>query len=184
MCGGSSNELRRARQMSGRIVSVCCAFFTGVLGLCRRRAALRIQVCSRRISVVLRAPPAEPCKTTSVHTGLDRLVMHFTHMKNLRGIIEDGLESDTRLAKAGRNVVECADREIKSSRRRMPVQVDPGGVVADYVPFYFAPRSPMMYRIWKGGVDGYADGIDPLVYLVTSIRSVERAGSTLGRQRR
>ncbi len=29
----------------------------------------------------------------------------------------------------------------------MPVRCGAGGCVADYVPIYFAPRSPMMFRI-------------------------------------
>lgn len=58
---------------------------------------------------------------------------------------------------------------IKASRRRVPVNAGPGGVVADHVPFYLAPRSPMMYAIHMGNVASYAGGIDPLVYLVSSI---------------
>ena len=37
-------------------------------------------------------------------------------------------------------------------------------------PFYFAPRSPMMFKIWKGQVVGYSGGLDPIIYLVTSLQ--------------
>jgi ssDNA thymidine ADP-ribosyltransferase, DarT len=35
------------------------------------------------------------------------------------------------------------------------VPVEPGGVLNDYVPFYFAPRSPMLYSIHTGFVQGF-----------------------------
>jgi len=46
--------------------------------------------------------------------------------------------------------------------------VGPRGVVADYLPFYFAPRSPMLYAIARDNVPEYTGGVDPLVYLVTT----------------
>ncbi len=54
----------------------------------------------------------------------------------------------------------------------------PGGVVADYVPFYFAPRSPMMFAIDRGNVPEYVGGIDPLVYLVSTVERLQEAGCT------
>lgn len=71
---------------------------------------------------------------------------------------------------------------MKGARRRRAVPVPPGGVVADYVPFYFAPRSPMLYRIACDRRDRiigrYGDGQDPLVYLVSSVGQVIASGAT------
>jgi hypothetical protein len=50
--------------------------------------------------------------------------------------------------------------------------------VADYVPFYFAPRSPMLYKLHKGGVPNYTNGQDPLVYLVSSAEAVAAGGAS------
>jgi hypothetical protein len=48
--------------------------------------------------------------------------------------------------------------------------------VGDYVPFYFAPRSPMLYVINKGSVPGYAGGQSEVVHLVSSAEQVEAEG--------
>ncbi|BCK52534.1 hypothetical protein NWFMUON74_03060 [Nocardia wallacei] len=52
----------------------------------------------------------------------------------------------------------------------MPVGA--GGFVADYVPFYFAPRSPMMYSIFKKNVDTYSGSDRELVYLRTTVETL------------
>ncbi|WP_431782602.1 type II toxin-antitoxin system toxin DNA ADP-ribosyl transferase DarT [Streptomyces chumphonensis] len=107
----------------------------------------------------------------------DRPVLHFTHLRNLPGILDRGFLMCDRFVRAdGILQVECADHEIKARRRSRKVDVPPGGVVADYVPFYFAPRSPMLYKINKGAVSTYADGQDPLVYLVSTPRRLLGAG--------
>jgi ssDNA thymidine ADP-ribosyltransferase, DarT len=43
------------------------------------------------------------------------------------------------------------------------VPLAPYGCVADYVPCYFAPRSPMLYKLHKGGVPNYSGGHVPVV---------------------
>lgn len=94
----------------------------------------------------------------------DALLYHFTHVRNLDGISAHGLRADGLLPDTA---VECAEAGIKERRRLLPVPIAQHGTVADYVPFYFAPRSPMLYRIHHGDVSGYSDGQRNLVYLVT-----------------
>ncbi|QNE20014.1 DUF4433 domain-containing protein [Kribbella qitaiheensis] len=36
------------------------------------------------------------------------------------------------------------------------------------MPFYYAPRSPMMHNIHKGKVPSYQDGCERLIYLATT----------------
>jgi hypothetical protein len=45
-------------------------------------------------------------------------------------------------------------------------------VLADYVPFYFAPRSPMLYSISRGQVEGYREGQGSVLHLVSSTERV------------
>lgn len=61
---------------------------------------------------------------------------------------------------------------MKDKRRTHPVTAGPGGVVADYVPWYFNSRSPMMYSIARGNVVTYHGGQEPLVYLCSTVEAV------------
>lgn len=103
--------------------------------------------------------------------------MHFTHFRNLPGILAAGcLRADNQVDRRSALAVEAADLEIKSSRRTIRIGLAPFGCVADYVPFYFAPRSPMLYKLAKGSVPTYTGGQDPLIYLVSTVGAITGAG--------
>jgi hypothetical protein len=106
-------------------------------------------------------------------------VVHFTHVSHLATIAQQGLFSDTAAQRTGLISTEVGNQDIKAMRRRRAVPVAPGGVVADYAPFYYAPRSPMMYVIDRGGVSTYTGGCDDLVYLVTSVERLAELGTAL-----
>ncbi len=108
------------------------------------------------------------------------LVYHFTRLEHLAGIVTHGLLSDNHAQAAGLLSVEIGNTGIKEDRRRRVVPISPGGHVADYVPFYFATRSPMLYAIERGNVPTYQGGSDRIIYLVSSLeRLVERELSVL-----
>ena len=94
---------------------------------------------------------------------------HHTHIDNLSGIIHRGL-----LCKAlVKNVnVDASLASIQTRRQRKLVTCEPGGVLHDYVPFYFGYRSPMMFLISKGEVPNYKGAQDEMIYLVTSVQNV------------
>ena len=94
------------------------------------------------------------------------LIYHITHVDNLPGILSaGGLWSDTEREQQDLPFVNIAHAGIKGRRRNIPVPVSEGGVVADYVPFYFCPRSPMLYVINMGGVEGYRGNQREVVHL-------------------
>lgn len=101
-------------------------------------------------------------------------IYHITHIRNLPNIIKDGglwcdhIVSERRLAYIG-----IAHQHIKERRAAKQVPVSEGGVLADYVPFYFAPRSPMLYSIHRGNVKGYSDGQKPILHLVSSAETIQ-----------
>jgi hypothetical protein len=104
------------------------------------------------------------------------LVYHFTRLEHLAGVVTHGLLSDNNAQAAGLLSVEIGNTGIKEDRRRRVVPIPPGGHVADYAPFYFATRSPMMFAIEKGNVPTYQDGSDRLVYLVSSLERLTEYG--------
>jgi hypothetical protein len=98
-------------------------------------------------------------------------------MDNLRSILEEGgLWSDAQRRLRGIGCTNIAYQNIKDRRALTAVPCGALASVADYVPFYFAPRSPMLFTISKGNVPGYDGGEDPIVHLVTSAEAVVDAG--------
>jgi hypothetical protein len=102
-------------------------------------------------------------------------VGHITCVDNLAPILAaDGVLAYNRLH--GRRWVSIADLGIQDRRGRKVVPCGPGGTLHDYVPLYFAARSPMLYRISRGGVEGYTGGQEAVIYLVTTAQAVAEAG--------
>ena len=100
-------------------------------------------------------------------------IYHITHVDNLPGVIEaGGLWSDRRIAQQGVNTVIGFDH-IKH-RRLEEIEVDchPGTKVGDYVPFYFCPRSVMLYVISRGHSElRYQGGQHEIVHLVSTVET-------------
>lgn len=104
------------------------------------------------------------------------LLFHFTHISHLESIATSGLAPDNLVQTDGRLATEVGNQRIKEARRRQVVPLGPGGVVADYVPFYFAARSPTLGSIHVGNVPSYRGPQGDLVYLVSSIERVVELG--------
>jgi len=105
-------------------------------------------------------------------------IYHITHIDNLSGIIEaGGLWCDAECSTRAIQPVEIAYADLKGRRSRTQVPTL-GGVLADYVPFYFANRSPMLGAIHTGRVAGYAGGQESVVYLVSSVELIAQTTAT------
>lgn len=100
---------------------------------------------------------------------------HFTHVRNLPGVVEQGLLSDAACKESGATQVEIGSSEIKARRLARAVPIEPGGCIGDYVPFYFAPRSPMMFTLGHNNYE-YRGGFDEVIYLVTTLERVLERG--------
>lgn len=75
-------------------------------------------------------------------------IYHITHVDNLPSILADGgLWSDSEMVTRGGPAAAIGMSSIKQRRLRLAIKCYPGEHVGDYVPFYFCPRSIMLYMI-------------------------------------
>lgn len=104
-------------------------------------------------------------------------IFHITHIRNLPNILRDGgLWCDRVVSQRNLAHISIAHQHIKDRRAQKPVPLPPNGMVADYVPFYFAPRSPMLYAIHHNYVAGYQGGQASVLHLVASTDAVRQNG--------
>lgn len=104
-------------------------------------------------------------------------IYHITHGRNLASIIEvGGIWCNTQITTRGIASLGIAHQHIKERRKQREVPCAPGGTLANYVPFYFAPRSPMLYAIHRGHVKGYDGGQSRVLHLVTEAETIAASG--------
>ena len=102
-------------------------------------------------------------------------IYHISHLRNLEHILAAGGLHCDRAAQMMKSV-NIGHAHIKERRLRRDVPVGPKGTVGDYVPFYFAPRSPMLYAISRGAVQGYVEGQSPIIYICSTAEAVKGSG--------
>jgi len=102
-------------------------------------------------------------------------VYHITHVDNLASIVADeGLTSDAAMIARGGPATVIGMSTIKQRRLRLPVDCHPGDFVGDYVPFYFCPRSIMLFVIHRANhVElAYRGGQEPIIHLESDLHEV------------
>ena len=97
-------------------------------------------------------------------------IYHITHVDNLASIVAAGyIEADGRRVGQGGDQTSIGMTEIK--RRRLyeiAVSCHPDTMVGEYVPFYFCPRSIMLYILYMRNhpdLTHYRDGQGPVLHL-------------------
>lgn len=68
-------------------------------------------------------------------------------------------------------------QDMQDARHVRHVPCGPRGTVHDYVPFYFGYLSPMLLQLTTGQVEGYTEGQEPLIYLVSTAQAVQASGA-------
>lgn len=111
-------------------------------------------------------------------------IYHITHLRNLASIVErDALLADRLIVQRGGPAASVGMSKIKARRlAALEVKCHPGDKVGDYVPFYFCPRSIMLYTLHRQNHPEltYRGGQEPMVHLEADLSSViawaERSG--------
>jgi ssDNA thymidine ADP-ribosyltransferase DarT-like protein len=113
------------------------------------------------------------------------LIHHMTHIEHLPRIIaEGGLVCDAEAARRNLCSKSIAYSGIKERRAATPVQnlrgekIAAGGMLSDYVPFYFSNRSPMLGAIYKRAIDDPTVLQRDVIYLVSSAEAVSKTDLT------
>jgi len=103
-------------------------------------------------------------------------IYHITHVNNLEGILErGGLLSDALMIREGGPARAIGMSKIKRRRlEKIEVTCHPGTKVGEYVPFYYCPRSVMLYILHRSDhqeVD-YDEGQEPIIHLEADLLDV------------
>jgi hypothetical protein len=97
-------------------------------------------------------------------------LFHITAIANLPAICGMGaLFAKNAIAAKGVAYSNIAYQGAQGTRAAKVVSIPPGGVVHDYVPFYFAPRSPMLMAINGGRVGGCDWRQSDIVHFETTV---------------
>jgi len=108
-------------------------------------------------------PPAQP------------KIYHIVHVDRLASVVADGrLHCDATIVQRATLGTTIGMGTIKARRLTLPVYCHPGDHVGDYVPFYFCPRSIMLYLIYRANHPDltYRAGQGPIVHLEADLNHV------------
>jgi hypothetical protein len=103
-------------------------------------------------------------------------IFRITHRDNIPWILEHGLhcrnstEFDT-------HFITIGNAELIEMRTMRHVPIPPHGTLNDYIPFYFTPFSPMMYKIHTGHGGIPKRSNDEIVILAASLHGIAQSGA-------
>ncbi len=103
------------------------------------------------------------------------LIWRIVHRDNLPWILDNGLHCGNSAVKAA-NWVNIGNPELIIKRANHPVPLPPGGLLNDYVPFYFTPFSPMLRNIHTGWGGIKKRPNEEIVILVSSLHHIAGQG--------
>lgn len=99
------------------------------------------------------------------------LIFRIAHRANLSDLLANGCRCRNDVT--GQGYTEIGNQELILKRVSREVPCAPGGTLADYVPFYFTPYSPMLYNIKTGYGGVEKRDLSDILILVTSLRTIE-----------
>ncbi|WP_206743174.1 DUF4433 domain-containing protein, partial [Chryseobacterium sp. Leaf394] len=93
----------------------------------------------------------------------------MTHIENIPHILQYGI-THKNSNNYNNNYVPIGDNSIISTRNHF--KLNSGKTIGDYIPFYFATRTPMLYVIQKGFNGVLPTKPEEIIYCVTSIQQI------------
>ena len=101
------------------------------------------------------------------------LIFRITHRSNVPWILENGLHCSNSTSRDP-DFESIGNPDLIERRADRKVPIATGGTLADYVPFYFTPFTPMLYNITTGygGIKRRTN--DEIVILASSLIELEK----------
>jgi hypothetical protein len=118
-------------------------------------------------------PPAQP------------KIYHIVHVDRLASFVADGcLWADAEVVKRGEPGTTIGIGGIKARRLGLPADCHPGDFVGEFVPFYFCPRSIILFVIHYANHPelAYRGGQGPIVHLEADLHEVVGWANASGRK--
>ena len=102
-------------------------------------------------------------------------IFRITHVNNLPWLLRNGLHCASSGVRDP-DFVTIGNPDIIGRRTSRTVPLAPGGVLEDYVPFYFTPCSVMLFNIVTGYNDITKRERDEIIIIVSSLEMLEAHG--------
>jgi hypothetical protein len=111
---------------------------------------------------------------TPIPTPIYRII----HIDNLElCLTRGGLHAPNTTPNDGLAYRTIHSQSVQTSRSSAKIDCGPGGNIHDYVPFYFGRLSVMLLNLKTGRVQGYTEGQEPIIYLVSTCQAVATSGA-------
>ncbi|SNR63116.1 protein of unknown function [Methylobacillus rhizosphaerae] len=102
-------------------------------------------------------------------------IFRITHKDNIPWILRNGLYCST-AGVQDPNFVPIGNPSLIVSRTTRQLSLPPGGALADYVPFYFTPYSPMFLNILSGRNGLTRRSQEEICILISSLGTIKKNG--------
>jgi len=112
-------------------------------------------------------------------------IYHILHVDRLESVVADGqLWSDEEMDRRPPVGTTIGMNEIKARRRQNTLRSRPGLRVGQCVPFYFCPRSVMLYLIYCSNHPNltYRGGQEPILHLEADLHTAVEWADTEGKR--
>jgi hypothetical protein len=112
-------------------------------------------------------------------------IYHIVHVDRLASIIADGLWCDAEVVRRAPPGTTIGMDAIKQRRlNELTLASNPGLYVGECVPFYFCPRSIMLYLIYQGNNPDltYRGGQGPIIHLESDLKQTVEWAETQGQR--
>jgi hypothetical protein len=99
----------------------------------------------------------------------------ITHIVNMKYDLQHGLFTG-KSPDANPDYLQIGDSTLIKYRKEIKAPDPPGGTLADYIPFYLGPRSPMLFQVATGWEDIKKYQQEDIIYYISSVPIVKEHG--------